>query len=46
MSHDEKQFFDKVVHGLRMNGWSRIEAEYEALNRIGGHRQWQDAITA
>jgi hypothetical protein len=25
---------ESIVHGLRMRGWSRIEAEGEALERI------------
>jgi len=25
---------DSIIHGLRMAGWSRIEAEQEADNRI------------
>lgn len=24
--------YDKIVHGLRMHGWSRMDAEGEALN--------------
>jgi hypothetical protein len=30
----EKSYFESVVHGLRMRGWSRIDAEGEALDRI------------
>lgn len=36
---DEQQFFDSVVHGLRSAGWSRTEAEDEALSRIEAKRQ-------
>lgn len=25
---------DSIIHGLRMKGWSRIEAENEAFDRI------------
>jgi hypothetical protein len=31
---DEMRFYESVVHGLRSRGWSRIEAEGEALERI------------
>jgi hypothetical protein len=34
----ECELFDAIVHGLRSRGWSRIEAEGEALNRIEGRR--------
>ena len=35
----DKAMFDSIVHGLRMQGWSRIEAEGEALERIERARQ-------
>lgn len=31
---DEQRFYDDVVHGLRSQGWSRLEAEGEALDRL------------
>lgn len=31
---DEQVFYDGVVHGLRMKGWSRAEAEAEAMDRV------------
>lgn len=34
----EQSFFDSVVHGLRSRGWSRIEAEGEALDRLEAQR--------
>lgn len=35
----EQRFFDSVVHGLRSRGWSRIDAESEALDRLEKQRQ-------
>lgn len=34
MSDDEKKLYDSIVHGLRSQGWSKIEAETEALERV------------
>lgn len=34
MDRDERSFYESVVHGLRSRGWSRIEAEGEALDRL------------
>jgi hypothetical protein len=34
----EQAFYDRVVHGLRSQGWSRLEAEGEALDRIERQR--------
>lgn len=31
---DEQRLFDNVVHGLRMKGWSRTDAESEAIDRV------------
>jgi hypothetical protein len=31
---DEQVFFDSVVHGLRSRGWSKLDAEGEALERL------------
>lgn len=31
---DEQQFYESVVHGLRSRGWSRVDAEGEALERV------------
>jgi hypothetical protein len=41
LPEDEQRFYDGVVHGLRMKGWSRMEAEGEALNRLVGLRDSQ-----
>lgn len=30
----EQELYDSIVHGLRSQGWSRIDAEGEALDRI------------
>lgn len=40
MTPDEQRLFDSVVHGLRSAGWSRLEAEGEALNRVERKRGW------
>ena len=34
MDEEERKLFDSIVHGLRNQGWSRIEAENEAIDRI------------
>jgi hypothetical protein len=39
MSPEEQKLYDSIVHGLRSQGWSRIEAEGEALDRIERQRQ-------
>lgn len=39
MTREEMKFFDACVHGLRSQGWSKMEAEDEALNRIEKQRQ-------
>lgn len=39
MDEQERRFYDSLVHGLRAQGWSRIEAEGEALERIELRRQ-------
>lgn len=31
---NEQSFYDSVVDGLRRQGWSRIDAEDEALERL------------
>jgi hypothetical protein len=48
MSDDEKKLYDSIVHGLRSQGWSKIEAETEALERVvhardinGPKRNWK-----
>jgi hypothetical protein len=38
--------FESIVHGLRMQGWSRIEAEAEALSRIARGIEAQRGETA
>lgn len=35
----ERKWRDDMVHRLRMQGWSRIDAESEAENRIETARQ-------
>jgi len=34
MSDTEKKLYDSIVHDLRSRGWSKQEAEGEALERI------------
>lgn len=41
MTPEETKFFDSVVHGLRMAGWSRNDAMDEALLRLERLRQKQ-----
>jgi hypothetical protein len=31
---DRKELREQIIHGLRMQGWSRIEAENEADERL------------
>jgi hypothetical protein len=39
----ERQVYDSCVHGLRSAGWSRLDAESEALARIEKLRQrWKN----
>jgi hypothetical protein len=38
MTDDERRMFAQIVHALRMKGWSRLDAEGEALNRIERRR--------
>lgn len=38
MTQDEQKRYDSIVHGLRSQGWTRIEAEGEALERIEATR--------
>ena len=35
----ERELYESIVHGLRSQGWSRIDAEGEALERIERNRQ-------
>jgi hypothetical protein len=39
---DEQAFYDRCVDGLRRAGWSRIDAESEALDRIECRRASQE----
>ena len=39
MNFFERDFFDSVVHGLRSQGWSRDDAEDEALAKLERWRQ-------
>jgi len=34
MTEKEKTLFDSIVHGLRSRGWSKSDAEDEALEKI------------
>ncbi len=36
---NEKRLWESIVHGLRSQGWSRIEAENEADDRIETYRE-------
>lgn len=44
MDQDERSFYESVVHGLRSRGWSRIDAEGEALDRLERLRHSPDRI--
>ena len=35
----ERPTFDSIVHGLRQQGWSKFDAEAEAIDRIDRTRQ-------
>lgn len=35
---DEQRFHDSTVDGLRRQGWSRMDAESEAMDRIERQR--------
>jgi len=39
MTDREKELFDSIVHGLRSKGWSKVDAEDEALSKIERLRQ-------
>ena len=34
LAERERQLRESIIHGLRMQGWSRMDAEDEALTRI------------
>lgn len=34
MTVDEQRLYESIVHGLRSAGWSRVDADGEALERI------------
>lgn len=36
---DEQKLYDSMVHGLRTQGWSKSDAEAEAIARIAAKRQ-------
>lgn len=42
---EDQELYDSIVHGLRSQGWSRMDAEDEALDRIERIRQRADAPT-
>lgn len=35
---DEQRLYDSIVHGLRSQGWSRFDAEGEAIARVADAR--------
>lgn len=35
----ERKFYDSIVHGLRSQGWDRLEAETEAEGRVIRRRE-------
>jgi hypothetical protein len=39
MTTEEKTLFDSIVDGLRRQGWSKLDAEGEALDRIERMRE-------
>lgn len=39
MTEEERSLYDSIVHGLRMVGWTREEAEGEALARVIRYRK-------
>lgn len=41
----EADLYESIVHGLRSQGWSRIDAESEALDRIAALRASQGEPT-
>jgi hypothetical protein len=43
MSEGERHLYESIVRGLRSQGWSRTEAEGEALERIVRARIGQPA---
>lgn len=45
MSEEDRAFYDSVVHGLRSAGWTRSEAEAEALERVE-RRRAREAIAS
>ena len=46
MTEQEQSRYDAIVHALRMKGWSRFDAEGEALERIDFSRQRKDTDDA
>ena len=42
MTAEQERAYESIVHGLRMQGWSRIEAENEAYERVTRHIQAQE----
>lgn len=34
MTEQQKKLYASILHGLRSQGWSRVEAESEALDRV------------
>lgn len=39
---DDKALYDSIVHGLRSRGWSRIDAELEALEILARQEERDD----
>lgn len=46
MNDEEKKLYDSIVHSLRSKGWSRIEAEGEAISMIDKKRRAIDMYFA
>ena len=36
---EEQRLYDSIVHGLRSRGWSRSDAEAEAIERVAKRRE-------
>lgn len=41
---DDKGLRASIIHGLRSQGWSRIDAETEADDRIERYRQAEKSV--
>lgn len=45
LPENEQSLYDSMVHGLRERGWSKSDAEAEAIARIDAKRHHPGAIT-